>query len=248
MTVRDIFEFLNSLYPVNTACDFDNVGILVGDSNAEVKKALVTLDCTLSAVEKAKEESCQLIITHHPVIFSPLKSVVKGSLTYELIESKISVISMHTNLDIADGGVNDCLFNALELKNITPVIANDGFILKGGEVEPASADAFAKKIKTALGGMVKYADSRKPIERVLVCSGSGGDFIETALEKGYDALVTADVKHHQFLNAADNSVSIFDAGHFETEDIVINPLKNILSEQFPETEFSAFHNSYIKYV
>ena len=248
MTVRDIFEFLNGLYPVNTACDFDNVGILVGDSDTEVKKALVTLDCTLSAVKKAVDESCQLIITHHPVIFSPIKSVVKGSIPYELIKNGISVISMHTNLDMGDGGVNDCLCSALELKNITPVIVEDGYILKGGEVEPVSADCFAKKIKTALGGTVKYADGKKPIEKVLVCSGSGGDFIEAALEKGYDALVTADIKHHQFLNATDNGVSIFDAGHFETEDIVINSLKNILSEQFSETEFSAFHNSYIKYV
>ena len=109
MQINDIFEFLNRLYPVSTACDFDNVGLLVGDGNATLNKALISLDCTLKTVEKAIQEDCQLIITHHPVIFDPLKRVNCGSVVYELIKSGISVISMHTNLDIGDGGVNDSL-------------------------------------------------------------------------------------------------------------------------------------------
>ncbi|MBR4972916.1 MAG: Nif3-like dinuclear metal center hexameric protein, partial [Clostridia bacterium] len=109
MTVKQIFEFLDSKFPISTACDFDNVGILVGDSNAKVNKALLSLDCTLDTVKKAVDSECQLIITHHPVIFSPLKSVLNGSIVYELIRNNIAVISMHTNLDVGLGGVNTCL-------------------------------------------------------------------------------------------------------------------------------------------
>lgn len=248
MTVSKIFEFLNKQYPCDTACDFDNVGLLIGDSNQEVKKALVSLDCTLKTIAEAIDKDCQLIITHHPVIFSPLKSLLSGSIPYELVKNNISVISMHTNLDIAEnGGVNACLCNALKIENTEIYIADDGYALMSGTVSPISADNFAKQIKKALGGTVKYADSGKTIKKVLVCSGSGGEFISEAVKGGFDALVTADVKHHQFLEAADYGVSLFDGGHFNTEDIVIEPLKNLLSAEFTETEFITTHITDIKF-
>ena len=247
MTVKDIFEYLNHLYPVSTACDFDNPGLLVGDGNDVVTKALIALDCTFETVNAAKNEGCQLIITHHPVIFSGIKNVVAGSLVYELIKNGISVISMHTNLDIGDGGVNDCLCNELELKDITPYTAMDGYLLKYGTIPYVSADLFAESIKQKLGGRVKYIDGGRPIEKGLVCSGSGGDFIEDAINGNFDALVTADIKHHHFLMARDNEVSLFDAGHFETEDICIEPLKNNLQTKFADIDFLSYHNTNIKY-
>lgn len=247
MTVQNVFDFLNKLFPVNTACDFDNAGLLIGDSDAKVKKALISLDCTLETVNVAKENSCNLIITHHPVIFSPLKNLLAGSIPFELAKNGIEVISMHTNLDIAEGGVNDCLCKTLEFKNITPVTAEDGFLLRSGEIPPVSADDFAEKIKNALGGTVKYVDGGKEIKRVLVCSGSGGEFIETAIAGEFDALVTSEVKHHQFLMAEECGVSVFDAGHFNTEDIVIEPLCALLKNKFCDTEFLTCHKTNIKF-
>ena len=94
MIVSKIFQFLNKQYPCDTACDFDNVGLLIGDSKQEVNKALISLDCTQETITEAIEKDCQLIITHHPVIFSPLKTVLAGSIPFELIKSGISVISM----------------------------------------------------------------------------------------------------------------------------------------------------------
>ena len=105
----DVFNFLNGLFPVESAMGFDNVGFLVGNRQAEVKKVLVALDCDATAVKRAIEENCELIVTHHPVIFDGLKSVTEQDIVYELISRGISVISMHTNLDIGKGGVNDRL-------------------------------------------------------------------------------------------------------------------------------------------
>lgn len=247
MTVREIYDYLNSLYPVSTACDFDNAGLLVGDPETEVKKALISLDCTLNTVKKAAENGCQLIITHHPVIFEPLKNVLSGSVVYELISNGISVISMHTNLDIADGGVSDSLCKAMGLTEIKPYTASDGFLLRCGAISPVSAESFAERLKTALGGSIKYVDGGRTIEKVLVCSGSGGEFIEDAINGGFDALVTAEIKHHQFILAATGGISVFDGGHFNTEDIVIEPLKTVLSEKFGSVEFITDHSNSIKY-
>lgn len=247
MTVYNIFDFLNRLFPVSSACSFDNVGLLVGDAEKEVKKTLISLDCTLDTLKKAKENGCELIITHHPVIFDPLKNLLAGSVQYELVKNEIAVICMHTNLDMGDGGVNDCLCNALGLENVSAVIAEDGYILKSGNISPLSADRLAEHIKSKIGGCVKYIDGGKAIGKVLVCSGSGGDFISEAKNNGFDALITADVKHHQFLKARDNNVSLFDAGHFNTEDVVIEPLCETLSKQFCEISFITDHPTDIKF-
>lgn len=246
MTVKNIYDYLNNLFPVNTACDFDNAGFLVGDGKTEVKKALVSLDCSLETVKVAKENGCELIITHHPVIFAPLKNILEGSIAFELVKSGISVISMHTNLDMADGGVSEWLCKKIGLKNIIPVTAEDGFVLRAGEMEPASAECFAEKIKQNLGGFVRYVDGGKEIKNVLVCSGSGGEFIETAMSSGYDAFVSAEIKHHLFLQAKDFGISLFDAGHFNTEDIIVDPICELLSLEFGEIEFIAHHSNSIK--
>ncbi len=248
MTVNSIFKYLTTLFPTDTACDFDNVGLLIGDGNTEVTKALIALDCTDNAVKTAIENGCQLIITHHPIIFAPLKSILADSIPYKLIKNGISVISMHTNLDIAENsGVNTCLCDALGLENQKTHIASDGYALRFGTVSPTSADDFARLIKSQLGGTVKYIDGGKEIKSVLVCSGSGGDFIYEAINGGFDALVTADIKHHHFLDAKHHGVSLFDGGHFNTEDVVIEPLKELLQKEFASTRFITTHHSDIKH-
>lgn len=248
MTVKDVFNFLNSLYPVSDAMDFDNVGILIGNPETTVNKALVVLDCTLEAVKIAKDNGCQLIITHHPVIFSPLKSVLKGSVQYEIIKNDLSVISMHTNLDTGVGGVNDVLCEALGVKNTSSLPVSDGFTVKKGVLPPVDAKDLAKAIKERLSGGVKYVDGGRKITNVLVCGGSGGNYIEDAVSGGYDALITADVKHHHFLMAYDNNISLFDAGHYNTEDVVIEPLKQKLEKEFKDCDFLTFHPENIKFV
>jgi len=248
ITVNNIFDFLNQKYPIETAVSYDNPGLLIGDGKATVTKAVVCLDCDINAVEFAKAQGAELLVTHHPVIFDGLKSVVAGSVAYELIKNGISVISMHTNLDIAEGGVSESLCLALGLKEIKQYVAHNGFLIREAQCDIHDADNLAKHIKSSLGGAVRYNDSNKPIKRVLVCSGSGGDFLEDVIALGYDALIAADIKHKVFINAINCGVCVFDAGHYASENVIVSPLVKQLSDNFNSVEFIAFNNSKIKSV
>lgn len=248
MTVKGIFDFLNSRFPVDTACGFDNVGLLVGNPEAKVKRALVSLDCDLKTADYAAQQGCELIVTHHPVIFEGLKNVLSDSVVYTLIQKNISAISMHTNLDAGAGGVNDCLCAALGIKNTVPVAAADGFLLRRGEISPVTAEEFAGQIKSALGGTVKFVGCGHKIKNVLVCSGSGGGYLGEAVLNSCDALVTADVKHNQFIEAGNLGIALFDAGHFETERTVVEPLKRLLMQQFADIRWLSAELSQIRTV
>lgn len=246
ITVNNILDFLTQKYPPQTACDFDNVGLLVGDGNSTVSNAVVCLDCDINAVEFSKANNAQLIVTHHPVIFDGLKAVTAGNVVYELVKGGIAVISMHTNLDIAVGGVTERLCEAIGLKNITPYIAHDGFLIRLAECEAVTADELAKIIKLSLNTAVRYADSGNQISRVLVCSGSGGDFLTDVIDGGFDALIAADIKHNVFINALNHGVTVFDAGHYNSENVIVKPLCYELTTAFSQIEFSAFNNEKIK--
>ncbi len=243
----EVFEFLNQKYPLETAMEFDNPGFLVGDRQSQVTKILVALDCDRTAVEKAVELGCNLIVTHHPVIFSGLKSVTENSVVYSLIKNGISVISMHTNLDIAEGGVNDNLCTAVGLENVTVHTARDGYLLRKGEICGMTASKFAEHIQKALGMSVRFADSGALIKNVLVCSGSGGDYIYELERAGCDALLTADVKHNIFVDAVNMNVSVFDAGHFASEDVCVEPLASVIRGQFSQIEVVTHHPKNIFY-
>ena len=245
MTVQNIFDFLNIRFPVDTACGFDNVGTLVGDRNKTVTKAIIALDCTMPVINEALKNGCELIITHHPVIFNGIKSVLDDTLVYEIIKNGLSVISMHTNLDQGDDGVNDTLCNVIGLKNVETVEAPDKFLLKKGEISPLSADDFAKHLKNVLNYPVKYVGEGE-LKNVLVCSGSGAQYHTQCIVNGCDALVTAEVRHNNFLDAAQNGVALFDCGHFNTEVVVIKPLCEMLSNEFNNIQFIANTDSQIK--
>ncbi len=248
MTVNNILEYLKEKYPLDTACDFDNVGLLVGDKNAAVTKAVICLDCDINAVNYAKSIGAELIITHHPVIFSGLKSILAGGVVYELVKSDISVISLHTNLDIAAGGVTEQLCESIGLKNIKPFAAHDGFLIREAECDISDADALAKHIKQQLATSVRYNNSGKAIRRVLVCSGSGGNYLSDVINGGYDALISADIKHNVFIDAVNQGVAVFDAGHYQSENIIVKPLCDELKNKFGAIEFFVFNNTQIKFI
>ena len=248
MKVSDIFNVINNIAPVETALPFDNPGILLGDPESNVRKAVVCLDATPDAIDYAKEISAELIITHHPVIFEPLKSVVKseGNIVYDCLVNGISVISMHTNLDVAEGGVNDCLAEALELSGIESVTDDEGFSFRKGVLKiEMSADEFAAYIKQKLGGNVRYTDGKKSIKTVSVCGGSGGSELNLAMDNS-DAFVTADVKHNILIEASAKGFSIFDAGHFHTENVVVAPLTEKLNNLVKNVQFIPFNSKEIK--
>jgi dinuclear metal center YbgI/SA1388 family protein len=248
MIVSNILDYLKQKYPLDTACDFDNVGLLVGDSNATVTKVVVCLDCDLNTVNYAKMQGAELIVSHHPVIFGGIKSVLSGTAVYEAIKYGISIISMHTNLDIAVGGVTENLCEAIGLKNVKPFVAHNGFLIREAECDIPQSDKLAQHIKTQLGGAIRYVDGGRKIEKVLVCSGSGGEFLADVISGGYDALISADIKHNVFIDAINNSVSVFDAGHYQSENVILNPLACELQLNFSDIEILKFDNPKIKSV
>ena len=179
--VSDIFELIDSFAPFESAMDFDNVGILVGDKNAEVKRCLVALDVTNSVINEAKLLKATLIISHHSVIFNAIKTLSINSIPYALAQNEISVICAHTNLDMAPFGVNTCLAKALSLRNLKALSYYDsgqGALPMGlvGELERDFWDAdFAEFVKFRLNcAGIRYTNLNKTIRKVAVCSGAGG--------------------------------------------------------------------------
>ena len=235
-TVKDIFDFTEAFAPVSTAADFDNSGLLVGNKEQTVTKVLMALDITKDVVNEAVKKGTQLIISHHPVIFTPLKNLDRESVPYTLAKNDISALCLHTNLDIAQNcGVNVCLANALDLSDCK--LYAEEFLLTGTLPRKMSVRSFALFIKEKLGATcVLYTESDKALETVALCSGAGGDFYSLAKEKGADVFLTGEAKHHEFLEA-NKDLPLITAGHFHTEDVVINPLKEKLANKFPEVEF-----------
>lgn len=228
--VKDFYGYLNSIAPFETQEDWDNSGMLVGDMDAEVKKVAVVLDITHEEIKKAKAIGADLIISHHPVIFNPIKSVTRGSVPYELVASSINALCCHTPLDIADGGTNDSLAKLLGI-NVTRA---DDPILRLGTVEPTSAENLAGKIAKTLNTKVRYADAGRKIEKIAICTGAGCSLIEAAGE--IDAFITGDASHHNFLDCVQAGITLIAAGHYETEIIVVPVLVKKLQAQFPDIE------------
>ena len=251
-TVTHIYDAIDRLAPFWLTMDFDNTGILVGDRNREIACALLALDCTPAVIEQARQLGAQLIVTHHPVIFHPLKRVNEDAVVYQLIRSDIAVISAHTNLDIAQGGVNDALASAIGLRDCRGLeLLNEQTGAWLGRIgtlpEPLFPEAFAAHVKSCLNAAsVKFAATPRAIHTVALCSGSGADCLDAAISAGADALLTSEVKQHEYLAAAAAGISIFDAGHFDTEDIVIEPLRDYLAKEIPDVHFFTTHRSAIQ--
>ncbi|MBQ6052454.1 MAG: Nif3-like dinuclear metal center hexameric protein [Clostridia bacterium] len=236
--VIDIYNYIDSIAPFSTAMDFDNVGLLVGDPNKTVNKILVTLDITDGAVDKAKKYGAELIVSHHPVIFNPIKNVLSDSVVYSLCNKGISAICAHTNLDAASGGVNDILCEIIGLKNVEiwPP-ENIGRIGYTDYDLHSFADIIVKNLDTS---SVNLVDCGKRVKKVAVMSGSGGGDIDYAVAVGADTLLTGEMKHSQYISAKNKGINVIAAGHFDTEYIVVSPLSKKIATQFPSVDVSVY--------
>ena len=243
MKVKELEAKLFECFPKENAADFDNVGLLVGNPDYEIKGVVVALDCSIGAIEYAKEIEANVIVCHHPIMFSGIKTAIKGDITFELINSGISLIAMHTNFDSAEGGVCDILADKLGIMNVEPLETEEGVTIRKGELTtPLSARDFAILIKEKLGGNVKYADAGKLIKTVALCSGSGSSFVYDAICSGADAYISGEIKHHLFYEGMQNGVSIFDCGHFESEVIAVDGLKNAVESALGSKAEKYCHN------
>lgn len=230
MTVQTIYDYIDSRAPFATAEEWDNPGLLVGSAAQPVHSIVVALDAAPGALQTAKAVGADLLVTHHPVIFAPLRRLAQDSMPYQLAAAGISLIAAHTNLDKAAGGVNDTLAERLGLTDVT--VAPDGMCRIG--TLPAAMDSAALASHTAqvLEAAVRVCGN-KEIRTVALCGGGGGDFIPD-LAGMADAFITGEVKHHQWLQAADSDMTVIEAGHYATEVPVVDTLCRWLSEAFPD--------------
>jgi len=230
LTVKDVFDFINSIAPFENQCEWDNSGLIVGSFDSEIKKIGVVLDITSDAVRYAAENGINLIVSHHPVIFRPVKTFLSDDIPYMLAKNGISAICAHTSLDIAKGGVNDALAKALGFENATPLAdSGDESMVRIAETNGMTADELAKLVAEKLSTGVTVADGGKEIKTVAFCGGAGADFFEKA---NCDAYITGEVKHHEYLQAIECGITLIAAGHFETENPVVSVVSNKIKDNF----------------
>ena len=238
MKIKDIIKFLEERFPLSLQEDWDNSGLQIGNIENDLTNIMISLDLDEQTIQKAKEKSCNLIINHHPFLFSSIKSIdlneEKGKIIKDLIKNDITVFAMHTNLDIAKGGVNDNLAKLLELRDISNLDTNnENPMARFGYTDEITAYDFSKFVKEKLNckGLILYGDKNKKIKKVALCGGAGSDFISDAIKKDCDLIVTSDVKYHE---AIDNckKINIVDPGHFASENHIIYMIKDLLEKNF----------------
>lgn len=234
-TVKNIYDYINSIAPFDTQEEWDNAGFLIGEFRKEVKKAVLCLDVTKAVAEYAKDVEADLIISHHPVIFNGIKNVKKGSAVYTCIENDIAVISAHTNFDLAECGINYNLAMRLGLNDIKQI---DGSFLAVGNLDyEMSIDDFAQFVSDTLDvSGLRYTDTEKPVKAIAVGGGACEEYIELAVQNA-DCFVTGDMKYHAMLECAENSYAVISAGHYETEHDSFIMLMDKLKALFADVEF-----------
>jgi len=259
-TVNDILKFVETLAPRSMKMDWDNVGLNVGRRDREVKKILVALDPFAHVCREARDFGADLLVTHHVLIFRPgfvTDDTPQGRNTLFLIENGIAHINAHTNLDLAPGGVNDCLAKALGLADVSVIdpmgmdeTGREWGLLRSGTVAEQPLSPFLSHVKASLGCEgLRYVDGGKPVRKVAVGGGSCCDEMAEALAAGCDTFVTADAKYNDFWDAQALGLNLIDAGHFYTENPVTAYLAAQIAAAFPEVEvkISETHRDCMKF-
>ena len=234
LRAAEIAKTFDACFPFEEACPYDNVGLLVGRADREVKKALIALDVTMEVIKEAKDLGVDLIVSHHPVIFREVKKVTDQSYTgmilLSLIENGLAAISLHTNFDKGEEGNNDALARKLGATFYEKI--EDGFATEFDLAEELPFDVFARKVKAALGDAVIRTIGGGRVKRVIASCGAGIDegLILRAKEDGA-VIVTADVKHNYAVMAKDLSVALVEATHYASEWGFTDKIKEFMTNK-----------------
>ena len=230
MKVRDLLQRVDRVAPFSLAEEWDNVGLMVGDLDAEVSRVGIALDPVGEAVAAAAEQGCQALLCHHPLLFRPLKKLDlnsdPGRAVREAIKRDVAVLAAHTNWDCAEGGVNWELAGRLGLIGITPLDPNAGLGAKGRLPEAEPLDRFLEKVREAwnLTRLDCYAPANCSILHVALCGGAGSEFWPAARAWGADIYLTADVKYHELMDATRAGLAVAVADHGEMERVSLPEL------------------------
>ena len=244
MQCKEIMQVIEAAYPRSAALDFDNVGLLAGRDGKEVNRVYLALDATDAVIDRAIEAGADMLITHHPLIFSPMKRVTDedfiGRRVVKLIQSDIAYYAMHTNYDVL--GMATLSEKILGIKNsqvLDVTMCEDGNeegIGRVGDLEkPMTLEECCVyvKHKLKLGSLKVFGDMNGTVSRLAVSPGSGKSAVAPAIAKGADVLVTGDIGHHDGLDAVEQGLAVIDAGHYGTEYIFIDDMKHFLEDKLP---------------
>ncbi len=242
LRVKDIAAFMEEWAPLSYAEDYDNVGLLVGHEEQIVKSIMVSVDASEAVMEQALEKKVDLLLTHHPLIFRPMKKIVEndrnGRRLLQLIENHIALYSAHTNLDTAPGGNNDRAAELLGLVDVKAV-ANEGekACLRIGYLpDPITLEQLAgRTLKKYLLPYIRIIGNNEQIVRkVALCTGSGMDFMPLALREGADVLITGDITYHKADEAEAAGLGLIDATHFGTDQLSVKWVAQALRDMAAE--------------
>ena len=261
LRIHEIVSAFEAVAPLALQESYDNSGLIVGDRDAEVTRALLCLDCTEAVVDEAIVKGCDIIIAHHPIVFGGLKRFTGGDYVQrtviKAIQNNIAIYACHTNLDnVLRGGVNERIAQQLgfDVERVLRPIATDfgSFASSGGVVDsevfrtagagvlcnlqkPMNVLDFLQHVKERMGAeVVKYTKCDiEVVGKVAICGGAGSFLIGDALRAGADAFITSDVKYHEFFDAQ-GKMLLCDIGHYESEKYTIDLFSNILSAKFPK--------------
>lgn len=240
-----IMEQLEELAPCHYAEEWDNVGLLVGRKSKKVEKIMVALDATKQVIQQAIEQKVDMLITHHPMIFSSMKKITDeeflGEKVVQLIQNDISYYAMHTNCDIMV--MNEKAADFIELKNrkiLMPIKENEktgkteGIGTYGSLEQEITLSQLAEKVKGAfsLDEVRVVGDKKTLVKTVAISTGAGKSMIRYALKAAVSVLITGDMDHHSALDAKDQGLSIIDAGHFGTEHFMKECIKTYIEDSF----------------
>ena len=258
MTVKEIMNCITEIAPLQWQEDYDNAGLQVGDVNAEVHKALIALDVTEALVDEAIDKKCDLVISHHPLIFRGLKHLSPATeierAVVKAVKHDIAIVSMHTNLDNSYLGVSRVLAEKLGLTHLsilqpsTDYPEQCGAGMMGEFEEPMEEKEFLALVAERIGSpcLRHSALTGRKVKKVGLCGGSGSPFIQDAVKNQVEAYLTADIKYHDFF--APDGVLLVDGGHFETEQFTKQLIKDLIQKKFPnfaaeiaETNTNAVH-------
>ncbi len=253
MTVRTLYEKLCERIPEELREDWDNDGLMCSsDDSVEVKRALVTLDVTEDIVDYAISHNIDLIVSHHPLIFRPLKSVTEEShvsrKVIKLIKNDISVMSFHTRADKVEGGVNDTLADILGIKNAVPF--GEGLLGRIGMLEEElNMEDFSYLLKGLLDcDGVKVSDACIPIQKVAVVGGDGKSYVEAALRAGADTFVSGRIGYNVMAEAGEMGINLIEAGHFFTEHPVTQFFQTLLHRLDPDMYIEIMDSNVIRLI
>lgn len=259
-TLADILKALETFAPCALAEDWDNPGLQVGDPGQAVTKIWTALDPMPEIIAKATAARCDLLLTHHPLFFHPVKSInfsnvmMRGAVT--AIKSDLAIIAAHTNLDSALNGVNFLLAEKIGLLDVEALIAADtafcaidrpaGLGRVGNLPKATTLGALAADINAIFGGgTVRVAGNLDlPVARVAVCGGSGGSLMSDFIQSGAQVFVSGDFGYHQALEAEPGGYGLIDLGHFRSEHIMVEPLAEMLRQALLELGFDVTVEAY----